>query len=186
MFSPWRSVGLLNGKMAAEKKRRIPVQTINNRVYLPLAGETSIAPLISLVGAQTSTAAQKAWPMQTDATQKLAVLLVVHALPPLEHSGTPAIAHTYARQLTAQGLRVGVLSGAIGHTAPPPLQAATDEQHGFQRFEVPCTRHLWQHWSIHEASVPASPEQAAALHTVLETFRPDLVHILDLVNLPGS
>lgn len=57
--------------------------------------------------------------------QNLSVLLLVHALPPLEHSGTPAIAHDYARHLTARELRVGVLYGGGGHATVAPLRSAT-------------------------------------------------------------
>jgi glycosyltransferase involved in cell wall biosynthesis len=115
----------------------------------------------------------------------LGVLLIAHSLPPREFSGTPAIAHGYARRLAAQGIRAGVLYGVLPPAPAEALRAYADEQHGFRRYEVPATPHLWTGWSLYDAAA-AAPERAAALHAVLDDFRPDIVHVLDLVNLPGE
>jgi hypothetical protein len=102
------------------------------------------------------------------------VLLIVHGLPPADCSGTLAIAHAYARQLTARGLRVGVLYGGPLPDRSPPLRMFTDEHHGFLRYQVPPTAHLWQKWSIYD-SAAAAPERCTVLEEVLDDLRPDLV-----------
>jgi glycosyltransferase involved in cell wall biosynthesis len=112
---------------------------------------------------------------------ELAVLLVAHALPPAEHSGVPAATYEYARHLVGRGVRVGVLFGASDGNAPS--RVGTDEALAFKRYEVRRTPHLWQMWSIHDASA-AAPERAAILNAVLDDFKPTVVHIVDLVNLP--
>jgi hypothetical protein len=43
------------------------------------------------------------------APKPLAVLLIVHSLPPFEYTGTPLIAFGYARGLVSRGARVGVV-----------------------------------------------------------------------------
>jgi glycosyltransferase involved in cell wall biosynthesis len=115
----------------------------------------------------------------------LCILLIVHGLPPADCSGTTAIAHAYARQLTARGLRVGVLYGGPPPDRNVPLRLFTDEHHGFRRYQIPPTPHLWQKWSIYD-SAAAARERCAVLQDVLENLRPDLVHVVDLGNLPGE
>jgi glycosyltransferase involved in cell wall biosynthesis len=112
----------------------------------------------------------------------LSVLLVVHSLPPLESSGTPLIAHGYARHLAAAGIRTAVLYAAksASRIAPPH----NDMQHGFMRFEVAPTAQRWREWAVYDASRAAAGP--SALRAVLDQFRPDLVHIVDLVNLPSE
>jgi glycosyltransferase involved in cell wall biosynthesis len=115
----------------------------------------------------------------------LAVLLIAHALPPAEHSGVPAAAYEYARHLVGRGLRAGVLYGSSDTSQSAAARVGTDDAHGFKRYEVRRTEHLWQMWSIHDAS-SASAERASLLNTILDDFRPTVVHIVDLVNLPGE
>jgi hypothetical protein len=114
------------------------------------------------------------------AASDLAVLLIAHALPPAEHSGVPAAAYEYARHLVGRGVRVGVLAAG----AADSLKTRVDE-HGFTRYEVGPTQFLWQAWSIYDASL-ANPERARVLESVLDEFRPSLVHVLDLINLPSE
>jgi glycosyltransferase involved in cell wall biosynthesis len=117
--------------------------------------------------------------------KNLCVLVLVHGLPPADCSGTPAIAHAYARHLTVRGLRVGVLYGGPPPDRSPPLRVFTDEHHGFRRYQVSPTPLLWQKWSIYDWAAAAS-QRCAVLQDVLDDLRPDLVHVVDLVNLPGE
>jgi glycosyltransferase involved in cell wall biosynthesis len=114
----------------------------------------------------------------------LSVLLIVHCLPPLEFSGTPAIAAAYARRLTARGLRVSVLYAAPAPAGATPLRIRTDEG-GFTRYEIPPAPFLWLQWSLRDAAA-ATPGRAVLLDAVLDRCHPDLAHVLDLVNLPGE
>jgi glycosyltransferase involved in cell wall biosynthesis len=115
----------------------------------------------------------------------LAVLLIAHALPPAEHSGVPAAAYEYAKHVVRRGVRAGVLYGGPDANLTAPARVGVDEAHGFKRYEVRRTQSLWQMWSIHDASA-AAPDRASVLNAVLDDFRPSLVHIVDLVNLPGE
>jgi glycosyltransferase involved in cell wall biosynthesis len=110
------------------------------------------------------------------------VLLLVHSFPPYEYSGTPLVAYGYARSLAAAGARTAVLYPREGLRAP---QITKDERHGFFRIEVPPTRNLWHRWTIFDAA-EESAERAALIRRVLDQFKPDLVHIVDLVNLPSE
>src|SRR5262249_54354722 len=93
-------------------------------------------------------------------------------------------AYEYARHLVKRGVRVGVLSAGLD-AAAPLLQNRLDESHGFTRYEVRPTQFQWQAWSIYDAS-SANPERGRVLESVLDEFRPSLVHVLDLINLPSE
>src|SRR5438046_2734905 len=113
------------------------------------------------------------------------VLLIAHSWPPHEYSGTPITAHQYACKLTARGVRVGALYGTRASTQLQQLDKRTDEVHGFTRYEVPHTNRPGDLWCIYDA-LDANPERARMIQTVLDDFRPSLVHVIDLVNLPGE
>ncbi|MEO0036336.1 MAG: hypothetical protein RLZZ501_2359 [Pseudomonadota bacterium] len=100
------------------------------------------------------------------------ILYVVHSYPPFEVSGTPLIARQYARQARDAGLTVAVAF------ADPGRPLATEDD-GIRRIPLP----LAANWPV--AAYTASLDTAPRLEA-LRAFRPDLIHILDWVNLPAG
>ena len=114
------------------------------------------------------------------------VLYVVHGLPPAEHTGTPLVALGYAQALSARGWAVTVVSGTdptVTSWAAPDTVQEPDE--GFQRVRVPISPLHGVAWAIHAASVRGVETPAAAgFAQILRRRRPDVVHVVDNVNLP--
>ncbi len=115
------------------------------------------------------------------------ILIMVHQLPPAEHSGTPLIAHQYASELLGRGFEVGVV-----HALDHPGQDHPGEEHDvnerFKRFGVPATPRRWTDWStwdVADISV-RDPSALRRLDDVLERFSPHLLHVLDSVHLPSE
>ena len=103
------------------------------------------------------------------------ILYVVHALPPLDVSGTPLIAWQYATQAVKAGHRVAIAfpRPAGGRSIPPaegiellPLAPAAEQ------------------WTL--AAFTAPPKRDEAMLAALRKFRPDIVHIVDWVDLPSA
>lgn len=117
------------------------------------------------------------------------VWLVVHASPPQEHTGTPLVADGYARELARRGWRVVLVeprpSGGLG----PPVPAAEDRT--VQESSSVRILHRWLPrdppegalWPLQAAS-RRDPQVVRALRRLLGSERPDLVHVLDNVDLP--
>jgi glycosyltransferase involved in cell wall biosynthesis len=80
---------------------------------------------------------------------------------------------------------VGVVYGVAEVGRLPVAGGVVDGAGGFVRYEVPCTADLWQWWSIRDAGRDGSGE-LPALEAVVGDFRPDVVHIVDMVNLPSA
>jgi len=123
-------------------------------------------------------------------------LYLVHGLPPEEYSGTPLVAHSYASTLGRQGWDVAVVFAA----GPAPswrtfarrltrgLDRAADAGRAdpYLRLAVPRTAWAGTTWSLEAASHRLNPKsyESVAFGRILEKFRPDLVHVVDNVNLP--
>ena len=114
------------------------------------------------------------------------VCYVVHGLPPDEHTGTPLVALGYAQALSARGWAVTVVSGTdptVTSWAAPDTVQEPDE--GFVRVRVPISPFHGVGWAIHAASVRGVETPAAAgFARILRRRRPDVVHVVDNVNLP--
>ncbi len=124
------------------------------------------------------------------------VLYLVHGLPPEEHSGTPLIAHAYASTLARRGWEVAVLYAAgpalswrmlarrlargLGHAGH---YHAEDP---YLRVAVPRTPWVGSAWALEAPShrLGLHSREAVAFSRLLEKFRPDLLHVVDNVNLP--
>lgn len=120
------------------------------------------------------------------------VLLVVHALAPAELSGTPLVAHGYARVLGEAGWDVTVLSAMPG--APPwsTVVVSRAASEPFGRAVVPPdvgTGTSWlDAWAVPRAPAGDHPpgDVSADVARFLERVAPDVVHIVDNVFLPLS
>lgn len=114
------------------------------------------------------------------------VCYVVHSLPPDEHTGTPLVALGYARALSARGWVVTVVSGAdptVTTWAAP--EAVDDPDGGVTRIRVPITPFHGARWAVFAASARGTDTSAAAgFARILRQRRPDVVHVVDNVNLP--
>jgi len=114
------------------------------------------------------------------------VCYVVHGLPPVEHTGTPLVALGYAQALSARGWTVTVVSGTdptVTSWAAPTTTREPDEV--FLRVQVPISPLHGVDWAIHAASVRGVESPAAAgFAGILRVHRPDVVHVVDNVNLP--
>jgi glycosyltransferase involved in cell wall biosynthesis len=113
------------------------------------------------------------------------VLLVAHALPPDEQSGTPQTTLGYATVLAARGHDVTVLHVAPGRgswTARPARRAGED----FAR--IPVSRvvddPLVVDWSVTAASRPLSEVVETGIEGILDDVAPDVVHVVNTVHLP--
>ncbi len=104
------------------------------------------------------------------------ILYVVHSIPPVEFSGTPLIAWQYAQQAAAIGATVAIAFARPA--AGPPLAEST----GITL--IPLAPAPEKPWTL--AAFAAPPRRDEAVAGALRKFRPDIVHIIDWVNLPSS
>ncbi len=127
---------------------------------------------------------------------------MVHGMPPEENSGTTLVAEGYASTFTRKGWDVGVFYGAgpaepwrkllvrlstrDGRTGLEEVGGGTDRGEGYLRFEVPRTPWVGAEWALQAASAPSGPSTLESLvfSLFLERFEPDVVHVIDDVNLP--
>lgn len=113
------------------------------------------------------------------------VLLVAHALPSEERSGTPFTTLGYAHALAARGHEVTVL-----HAAPDQrdwrLRPVRRDGEPFARVAVPrvAGATVSVDWSVTAASRPLPDEAAAGFGELLDALDPDVVHVMNLVWLP--
>jgi glycosyltransferase involved in cell wall biosynthesis len=124
------------------------------------------------------------------------VLYLVHGLPPEEYSGTPLIAHGYATVLARRGWEVAVLyaagSGPSWHEQAGRLARGLEhaglESAGdpYLRLAVPRTPWVAPTWCLEAPShrLPKRSPESVVFTRLLERFRPDLLHVVDNVNLP--
>ncbi|HEX3842247.1 MAG TPA: glycosyltransferase family 4 protein [Acidimicrobiales bacterium] len=113
------------------------------------------------------------------------ILYLVHSLPPEEHTGTPLFAYGYAQAMAARGHLVTVVypsPTATSWTLTPERRPGE----AFDRIVAPPTPYAGPFWSIEAASdgLGANPESAAAFLEVLTRVQPDLIHVVNNVNLP--
>jgi glycosyltransferase involved in cell wall biosynthesis len=113
------------------------------------------------------------------------VLLVAHALPPEEQSGTPQTTLGYATTLAARGHDVTVLHVAAGPGSwtDRPIRRPDEP---FSRIPVPrlVDDPLVVEWSVTAASRPLSPSAEAGIEQILDDVDPDVVHVVNTVHLP--
>jgi glycosyltransferase involved in cell wall biosynthesis len=113
------------------------------------------------------------------------LLYLVHSLPPEEHTGTPLFAYGYAQAMAARGHEVTVAYPSVSTTSweltPERLPGEA-----FDRVVVPSTSFTGPFWSIEAASddPTISPIPTAAFLELLRLVDPDLVHVVNNVNLP--
>jgi len=115
------------------------------------------------------------------------VLLVVHGLPPFELSGTPLIAQQYGEELARRGVDVGIVY-AVTESDAGPLGAHRIDGEAFWRFGTTATLWRWLDWCSRDVAGISGRDGAALrpFDDLLHRFRPDLVHVIDSVNLPSE
>ena len=113
------------------------------------------------------------------------ILYLVHSLPPEENTGTPLFAYGYAQGMVARGFEVTVAypSASVSSWTLIP-ERLPDES--FDRVVVPSTSYMGPFWSIEAASDERSTHLPSieAFLDLLRLVRPDLVHVVNNVNLP--
>lgn len=115
------------------------------------------------------------------------VLLVVHALPPEENSGTPLVTHGYAETLGGAGWDVTVLSASANARPWALARRSREPFEPFTRLEVPTDFGSGSSWldAWSEPRTPSTPIGTVVQVTrTLERIRPDIVHVVDNVFLP--
>lgn len=121
------------------------------------------------------------------------VVLVVHALPPEEATGTPLVAHGYATALAAAGWSVTVLAASAD--APPWDRLRVERRPGeeFDRVPLGGVGQPGLMWMVDAPTRPLvvnprwpgdAGEPAVAVAALLDRLRPDVVHVVDNVHLP--
>ncbi|HEY1989440.1 MAG TPA: glycosyltransferase family 4 protein [Acidimicrobiales bacterium] len=113
------------------------------------------------------------------------ILYLVHSLPPEEHTGTPLFAYGYARAMAARGHQVIVVYPSV-YTTSWELAPERLPDEDFDRVVVPSTSFTGPFWSIEAASSDptTSPTPVAAFLQLLRRVKPDVVHVVNNVNLP--
>ena len=113
------------------------------------------------------------------------ILYLVHSLPPEEHTGTPLFTYGYAQAMAARGHQVTVVYPSV-YTTSWELAPERLPGEAFDRVVVPSTSFTGPFWSIEAASDDrnTSPTPAAAFLELLRRVQPDLVHVVNNVNLP--
>lgn len=114
------------------------------------------------------------------------LLLVCHAIPPVENTGTPLITLGLATAFRDRGHDVAVAwTDPRWGTTPEVHRVRGDD--GITRFRVGAASRTWLDWALAEDALTASPTATNPdLDLVVAWFRPDVVHVVDLVNLPGT
>jgi hypothetical protein len=113
------------------------------------------------------------------------LLYLVHSLPPEEHTGTPLFAYGYAQAMVARGFDVTVAYPSVSVSSwtltPERLPGES-----FDRVVVPSTSYMGPFWSIEAASDEPSTHLPSieAFLDLLRLVQPDLVHVVNNVNLP--
>ena len=119
------------------------------------------------------------------------ILLVVHALPPAEHTGTPLVAYGYARELAEAGWGVTVLSASVGASPWAQFRPVQHDSEAFVRLTVPPSSGMGTSW-LDAWSAPVTRSGDPFLDVVPHVARalgfvqPDIVHVVDNVSLPLS
>ncbi|MDA8392644.1 MAG: glycosyltransferase [Actinomycetota bacterium] len=125
------------------------------------------------------------------------VLLVVHALAPEEQTGAPLVAQGYATSLARRGWNVAVLStsGEVDCWSSPPVRVpvapvanaggVTCDSAAFLHYRVPVGNAAGISWSLLAPSDRLDPDRRERKYfeSVLDQVRPDLVHVVDNVNM---
>jgi len=115
------------------------------------------------------------------------VLMLVHSLPPAEHSGTPLIAHQYAQELGRRGIDVCVVYATRG-SDNDQLGMHRLEGEAFSRFGVRETPWRWTAWCTQDVAgiSQRDPADLQVFDELLRQFTPEVVHVIDNVHLPSE
>ena len=122
--------------------------------------------------------------MLSDVIGPLRVLYLVHALPPCEFSGSPLIAHAYAKRAADRGWKTTVVSADPSVAGWGDVVDVREPGEWFHRVAVPPTR--FGTWGLLAASDKRDPKSEATRFFVetLRRTRADLVHVVDNMHLP--
>jgi glycosyltransferase involved in cell wall biosynthesis len=114
----------------------------------------------------------------------LRVLYLVHALPPCEFAAVPLTAYDYAKRSGNRGWTTTVVSADPAVNGWGHVRESRDEGQWFTRIAVPPTSPGT--WGLLEPSAPRDPRSPATRFFVhaLRRLKPDLVHVVDNVDLP--
>lgn len=113
------------------------------------------------------------------------ILFLVHSLPPHEFTGTPIITFEYAKAFIQKGYKVGVVYPSFDDGEYLSFVKAEREE-GFCVYEVPFTEEKWIGWSIFD-SLHIENKREQKFNIILDIlidFNPDIIHVVDNVNLP--
>lgn len=116
--------------------------------------------------------------MSAVSARSLRVLLCVHQFFPEFGAGTEVLTLSTAKALQDRGYTVGIVTGLLSETAPPPA-----EFEGIMVYRLSTPHRQGQFnldTALHEYD---NPLIAPAFAAVVETFKPDLVHFFHLKNL---
>jgi glycosyltransferase involved in cell wall biosynthesis len=112
------------------------------------------------------------------------IVYLVHAMPPEEHSGTPLVTRGYARHVPDLGWEPWVVYASPSIESWDMVRPVRHHTEPFGRVAVPPT--AFPSWAIQGASSNLSPDDpsVAGFKGVLDDLQPELIHVVDNVNLP--
>jgi glycosyltransferase involved in cell wall biosynthesis len=112
------------------------------------------------------------------------LLYLVHGMPPEEYSGTPLVTQGYARHVSGLGWEPNVIYGSTSVSSWDEVRPVRLDDENFVRVPVPRT--AFPSWAIQAPSSHPSPDDDSltGFKRLLEDLQPDLLHVVDNVNLP--
>jgi glycosyltransferase involved in cell wall biosynthesis len=112
--------------------------------------------------------------------KRVRILYIVHNFPPYEHTGAPFLARQWATLALESGASVGVAFEA----GPESGVKASLQADGLYLFPLQGPRDRWvPGWTLDAYIAP--PAESSSI-SALKEFQPDVIHIIEWVNLPSA
>jgi glycosyltransferase involved in cell wall biosynthesis len=121
-----------------------------------------------------------------EALARHSILYVVHAMPPEEETGVPLVALGYVQEFARRGWDVSVIYGSNEVRDWESVRPQRWKDEGFVRIAVPTGPIVGSLWALSAPSVPivANAQPNVTFERILKELRPDVLHVVDNVNLP--
>jgi glycosyltransferase involved in cell wall biosynthesis len=114
------------------------------------------------------------------------ILYLVHALPPEEQTGTTLLAAGYADEMARRGWEVFVLHASRHVSDWDTVATVLRPGEAYTRIAVPLSPPGVSYWPLYGASESGGPSAPSSgpFERLLTEVAPDLIHVVDNVDLP--